>query len=49
MVDIRQSFFYIIGIKGADAAKSKLLFEPEIWVKEMKKHYKKLGIKIDKV
>ncbi len=49
MADVCQSFFYIIGIKGADMAKSKLLFEPEIWVKELKKHYKKLGIKINKV
>ena len=30
-------------------AKSKLLFEPKIWAKEMIKHYKKLGIKIKKV
>ena len=49
MADVCQSFFYIIGIKGADMAKSKLLFEPKIWAKEMIKHYKKLGIKIKKV
>ena len=49
MADVYQPFFYIIDIKGADMAKSKLLFEPKIWVKELKKHYKKLGIKIKKV
>ena len=49
MADVCQSFFYIIGIKGADMAKSKLLFEPKIWAKETIKHYKKLGIKIKKV
>ncbi len=49
MADVCQSFFYIIGIKGADMVKSKLLFDPRDWAKEMIKHYKKLGIKIKKV
>lgn len=49
MADVCQSFFYIIGIKGADMAKNKLLFEPKIWAKETIKYYKKLGIKIKKV
>lgn len=49
MADVCQSFFYIIGIKGVDMAKNKLLFEPKEWAKEMIKHYKKLGIKIKKV
>lgn len=49
MADVCQSFFYIIGIKGVDMAKSKLLFEPKIWAKETIKYYKMLGIKINKV